>query len=225
MQISRGFKSNLTAVSIALCASIAPAASAGVINFNMCTTNCDVLDVNFLQEFTSVASLTFQDNDMGGVNFVLTNTFDDFDATQDRAFLSRLFLDLDAAPAGSANESSNIDDILIGADSFSVDGSIFDVKIDFVRDGARISDRLVAGEFASWTLAGISEQNVVADGIVLAQRIRTDSGFGASRILGQVVSQQVQSVPEPGVLALLLMGGLGIYRGRRKTARHLVSSV
>lgn len=215
MGIFKRAKNAVALGSFVVAASFGPQASAGLINFDTCINNCEVLDVEFGGEFTSVASLDFSDNGAGGVDFVLTNTFDDFDASQTRAFLSELFLDFAGLPTSFSNESSNIDSILISADKFSVGQNLFDVKLNFANSGSRRADRILAGDSASWTLGGISEFDVINNGVVIAQRISTDEGFGAARILGVVSADTAQSVPEPASFALLLLGAAGLLRSRR----------
>jgi len=209
--MNRRTKNIAATMALALLSCIGSAANAGVINFTQCLTNCAVLDETFRQDFTSVATLEFTDNSLGGVDFVLTNTFEDLDPTQDRAFFPELFFGLTASASGSTNLSDNVSAITYDPGAFSVSGSLFDLKVDLARNS---SDRLLTGQTASWTLLGITTQDLATDAILLTQRIRTDNGFGSSRILGQQVS--ANSVPEPGALALLMFGALGMIRSRRK---------
>ena len=193
-------------------------AYAGVINFDVCLTNCQVLDVENGGSINSIASLTFDNNGSGGVDFILTNTIDDIGADQDRAFLTRLFLDTPILPTGFSNESISVDNILLGLDSFNIEQNLFDVRVDLARTGTGFFDRVLAGDSASFTLDGVSAQDFSANSIVSVQRIRSDDGFGGARIFGStVVDQQAQSVPEPGVLALLTFGlaCIGIRTQRR----------
>ena len=213
--MTRRIKNIAAVMAFALLSCIGSAANAGVINFIQCLTNCAVLDVQFRQEFTSVATLEFSNSGFGGVDFVLTNTFEDLDPAQERAFFPELFFGLNSAPSGSTNLSDNVSAITYDPGAFSVSGSVFDLKVDLE---SNVADRLLPGQSASWTLLGITTQDLATYAILLTQRIRTDNGFGASRILGQQVA--ANSVPEPGALALLMFGALGMIRSRRKAVNQ-----
>src|SRR5688500_10044871 len=111
----------------------AASANAGTINFVNCWSTCSSLGVSDGSVVPSVATLVFNDNGSGGVDFILTNIIGNMFPADTSAFLGQLWFNTAVAPTGITNLSANIDSIVAGA--FNNASLQFDVFGNFENGG------------------------------------------------------------------------------------------
>lgn len=197
-------KNYLSGLVVALAFGVAANAHAVLLNFDQCISSCDNIGSTDGSTVASVATLVYGDNGSGGVDFTLTSTTSNLGTY---ATASTIIRELFLNTMGSIVATPLSPDIAsVNFGSRTNAGLSFDTKVTLLQ--GNLGNALLNGESVSFTINGLTEDQVSLPGMVHLQRL---ANGGSVKIAA--------TVPEPGTLALLGIGLGALGFARRRAAR------
>ncbi len=190
--------------------SLGSGANAVLIDFNTCVSSCPNIGAMQGDPTETLATLEYNDNGLGGVDFELTNTIGNRYPGDTESFISELFFGGDGTPLSVSWSNNRIDGVSYSSGGFVNAGITFNWDFNLANSGGPMGNRVLDGDNVAWTISGITEANVFLPAMVHFQSLSTNGE--SVKISASTVPMPVPAPAARGLLAIGLVGLVGLRR-------------